>query len=112
MKTQSKEFLLSAGQDWQDADEGIQRQVLGYNRQLMMVRINFEKGAVGTVHDHPHAQASYVASGRFKVMINGEEKVLNKGDGFFVPPNSPHGCECLEEGMLIDVFTPMREDFI
>lgn len=103
---------MSEEQDWQDADEGIRRQILGYNGQLMMARINFRKGAVGTLHDHPHVQASYVASGRFKVTIDGKDKILNQGDGFFVPPGAVHGCECLEEGTLIDVFSPVRNDFI
>lgn len=112
MEKQSKEFLLSDEQDWQDADEGIRRQLMGYNEQLMMARIDFRKGAVGTLHDHPHVQASYVASGRFKVIINGKEKILRQGDGFFVQPGMVHGCECLEAGTLIDVFSPVRKDFI
>lgn len=112
MEKQSNEFLLSEEQDWQQADEGIERQLLGYNGQLMMAKITFRKGAVGTLHNHPHVQASYVASGRFKVLINGKDKILNQGDGFFVTAGIPHGCECLEEGMLIDVFAPLREDFL
>lgn len=51
-------------------------------------------------------------SGIFEVEIGGEKRVLKAGDGFLAPSNVPHGVVCLESGVLIDVFTPMREDFI
>src|SRR3546814_8765032 len=100
MKQQTKEFCQTKGQGWQETDEGIERQLLGYNDQLMMARIRFKKGAVGTLHDHPHVQASYVASGRFKVTINDKVSILSAGDAFFVPSgdrkstrlNSSHSC--------------------
>ncbi len=57
-------------------------------------------------------QTTYVASGCFEVTIGTEKKVLKAGDGYYVAPNMPHGCVCLEAGVLIDTFTPMREDFI
>ena len=72
----------------------------------------FSRGAVGEVHTHPHTQMSYVESGAFKVEIGDQEQVLTAGDSFFVPSESPHGAVCLEEGVLIDVFSPSREDFL
>ena len=51
-------------------------------------------------------------SGMFEVQINGEKKALRAGDAFYIPPNVMHGAVCLEAGVLIDVFSPMREDFI
>ncbi|MGY0035594.1 hypothetical protein [Pedobacter sp. NJ-S-72] len=44
--------------------------------------------------------------------IGEEKKILKKGDGFYAPPHEMHGCVCLEEGILIDVFSPHREDFL
>jgi len=105
-------FQIDSGSGWQDAGPGIRRQVFGYNDNLMLVKVRFEKGAVGTLHHHVHSQASYVESGKFELTIGEEKKILQKGDGYFVPPNLEHGCICLEEGMLIDVFNPAREDFI
>lgn len=77
----------------------------------MVVKVKFEKGAVGYVHDHFHSQGTYVASGKFRITINERIEILKQGDGFFVPPNAKHGAKCLEAGMLIDVFSPVREDF-
>lgn len=97
---------------WEHADEGIQRQIFGYDDRVMMVKVKFEKDAVGTVHQHPHTQVSYVESGVFEITINEEPQVLRKGDGFYVPPNTLHGARCLEAGVLIDVFSPHRADFL
>lgn len=97
---------------WEEAGEGITRQFVGFNTQLMMVKVRFKEGAVGYVHDHFHSQATYVASGRFEITIDGKPEILKTGDGFFVQPNLKHGAKCLEAGILIDVFSPVREDFL
>ena len=112
MKTSSDLFQVEREMEWKDAGPGIQRQIMGYDGQLMMVKVKFEKGAEGTIHIHYHSQATYVASGRFELNIGGETKILETGDGYYVAPNVPHGCVCLEAGILIDTFSPMREDFI
>jgi quercetin dioxygenase-like cupin family protein len=78
----------------------------------MLVKIQFEKGGIGAVHNHLHTQISYVETGVFEVQINGEIKILNMGDAFYIPPHADHGVVCLESGILIDAFSPMRKDFI
>jgi len=97
---------------WESAGEGITRQFVGFNTQIMMVKVKFEKNAVGYVHDHFHSQATYIASGEFEITISGEPQILKTGDGFFVQPNQKHGARCIEAGVLIDVFSPVREDFL
>lgn len=92
--------------------EGIKRQVLGYGANLMGVRVWFDKGAVGEMHAHVHAQMAYVESGRFEVTVDGQVRELEAGDAFYVPPHAMHGAVCLEKGVLIDVFSPAREDFL
>ena len=64
------------------------------------------------MHQHVHSQVTYVESGVFEMNIGGEKKVLRAGDGYYVPPNVLHGCVCKEPGMLIDAFSPHREDFL
>ena len=51
-------------------------------------------------------------SGRFSYSVEGESVELNPGDSIVVPANLPHGTVCLEKGVLLDVFTPQREDFL
>ena len=78
----------------------------------MMVKVVFEEGAVGTMHEHYHSQATYVASGKFELTIGEEKRILEAGDGYYVAPDVLHGCMCLEAGILIDTFSPMRADFL
>jgi quercetin dioxygenase-like cupin family protein len=105
-------FIETENLDWEITGEGIKRKILGYDEHLMMVLVHFERGAAGSVHKHPHRQATYISKGKFKTIIDGEEKILKERDSFFIPPGIEHGVVCLEEGILIDVFAPCREDFL
>ena len=88
------------------------RRVLAWNDQLMAVEVSFETGAVGTDHTHPHTQCSYVLSGRFRYSVEGESTELSPGDSIVVPSGLVHGTVCLETGVLLDIFTPCRRDFL
>jgi len=91
---------------------GMVRKVLAYCDNLMCVEHSFETGAVGAVHSHPHTQVTYVAEGRFRFTIGDEVKDVSKGDTLCKQNGIKHGCTCLEKGVLVDIFTPMREDFV
>ncbi|MCX4301184.1 MAG: cupin domain-containing protein [Alistipes sp.] len=112
METWNGTYQLENELAWQPAGEGVVRQIMGYDGQLMIVKVKFAKGAVGAQHKHYHSQATYVASGKFELNIGGEVKVLGAGDGYYVAPDQLHGCVCLEDGILIDTFSPHRADFI
>lgn len=112
MINQSDNFIFGGKAAVETVGEGLKRQFLGYNGQIMMVRVWFEKGAVGEVHSHYHSQVSYVESGEFDVNVGGEIQRLTAGDSFFIPPNVDHGAVCREAGVLLDVFSPVREDFL
>ncbi|MDR1810144.1 MAG: cupin domain-containing protein [Prevotella sp.] len=112
MSIQSKAFFVADDEPIYPAGDRITRQFVGYNDNIMMVKVVFEKGAEGTPHSHPHVQTSYIASGKFEVTVGGKKDILQTGDGFFVAPDVPHGCICLEAGIIIDVFNPVREDFL
>ena len=108
----SNEFVMGKDIPWETVGEGVKRQILGYDDSLMLVNVKFEEGGVGVMHQHYHAQVTYVHSGKFKVTIGNQTKVLEGGDSFYIPPNVMHGAICLEEGFLIDTFSPIREDFM
>lgn len=105
-------FIKNEDVALEQVGEGLSRKILGYNPDLMMVRVFFKSGAVGEAHSHPHRQVTYVESGKFEVHIDGRKQVLEAGDSFFVPAEKVHGCTALEDGVLIDVFTPIRSDFV
>ncbi len=112
MKTRSETFQYESKLVWEHPDKGIRRQIMGYDGQLMIVKVEFEKGAVGSPHAHYHSQATYVASGKFEMTIDGEKAIVSAGDGFYVAPDAMHGAVCLEPGILIDTFSPHRADFL
>jgi quercetin dioxygenase-like cupin family protein len=108
----TKVFIENREINWEEVGPGVKRKIMAWDERLMVVKVQFEKGGVGTVHKHPHSQITHVERGIFEVEIADEKKVLTTGDAFYIPPNVLHGAVCLEEGVLIDVFSPMREDFV
>ncbi len=96
----------------QNLGGGVTRKIIAYDEGMMVCELTFEKGAVGELHHHPQEQIGYVISGSFEVSDNGETKVLKAGDCYLVKPDSVHGVKALENSKLLDVFTPMRKDFL
>jgi unsaturated pyranuronate lyase len=92
--------------------EGIERQmVVGDN--LMICRLKIQPRVVTPVHSHEHEQITMVERGRVLYIVDGVERVVSNGDVLHFPPNVPHGATMLdEEVVLVDVFTPKREDFL
>ena len=96
-----------------DLGGGVKRKVLSYSQNLMACELTFEKGAVGAPHSHPHEQIGYIISGRLIYQEKGQaDKILETGDTYYVAPNVVHGVQILEDTKLLDIFTPMREDFV
>ena len=108
----SKKYITDESMEWEILGGGLSRKFLGYDNQIMMVKVKFEKGAIGAPHKHFHTQATYCVSGKFEFEIDGEKKVIVAGDGVYIEPNLLHSAVCLEEGILIDTFSPVREDFL
>ncbi|WP_261816934.1 cupin domain-containing protein [Vibrio gallicus] len=96
----------------EDLGEGVSRKMMAYSENIMSVEVYFEEGAIGALHSHPHEQVTYVVSGKFEFTIGDETKIVSAGDALYKEPNIVHGCTCLEKGMLLDNFTPMRKDFV
>ena len=112
MKKSTEIFFEVAEMEWEDLGGGISRQIMGWDEKIMMVKVKFEKGAEGSPHNHFHTQTTYIVEGKFEFTVGSEKKVVQAGDGLYVPSDAIHGAVCLEEGILIDVFSPAREDFL
>lgn len=97
---------------WTEVAPGNFRAVLSHRPELMLVAFRFEKGAVGAPHSHPHTQVSYIAEGTFDVTVDGVTTRLGPGSSFIVAPDLVHGVVALTPGLLIDTFTPQRDDFL
>lgn len=92
--------------------EGIKRQII-VGDQLMVCRLSIAPYVVTAAHDHPHEQLTLIEQGRVLFTIENEERVMQAGDILHFPSGCWHGATMLdEEVILIDIFTPIREDFL
>jgi quercetin dioxygenase-like cupin family protein len=92
-------------------EPGLERQVLAFNPNLMLVRHEMQKGWQGTRHSHPHDQLVYVIRGHVRFAGGQSTFEATEGDSFIVPGNMEHQACALEESEVLDVFNPYREDY-
>jgi quercetin dioxygenase-like cupin family protein len=92
--------------------EGIDRQMI-VGQNIMICRLRFDAHVVTPAHQHPHEQITFVMQGKVKFTLGDEERVVSSGDVLHFPSNHWHGATMLdEEVVLIDIFSPIREDFL
>lgn len=95
-----------------EPEPGLTRRVMAYNEKLFLAEHQMAKGWAGRVHSHPHEQIVYVVRGHLRVTCGGKTFDLRTGDSFVVRGGVDHGASALEDSLVIDVFTPCREDYI
>ncbi|MCL2573605.1 MAG: cupin domain-containing protein [Defluviitaleaceae bacterium] len=95
-------------------NDNISRKVLAHAGGMMAVEVHFKAPITDYgIHSHPHEQIAYVIKGKFEFKVNDEIFHLEQGDSIYFPPNVSHGCILhSDEGILLDTFTPQREDFL
>ena len=119
---QFSETSTSAATPWQHLNwsripierpsEGIERQMV-VGQQMMICRFRFAPNLVTPEHSHPHEQMSIVVQGRVRFFVEGQERIASAGDVLHFPSGCWHGATMMdEEVILIDIFTPVREDFL
>jgi quercetin dioxygenase-like cupin family protein len=92
--------------------EGIDRQMI-WGELAMVCRLRFAPHVVTAVHSHPHEQITLVERGRVEFSIDGQRRIAAAGDILVFPPHCTHGATMLdEEVVLVDIFAPVREDFL
>lgn len=88
------------------------RTLMIHNESLMMVRFDFKKGGVGQPHKHEeHEQIGYILEGKFELICGDQKTIVEAGDTYLAEKDEVHGVVALEDGAIIDVFTPRREEF-
>ena len=117
MNDLSTSVISSLHTDWskvatEHIGEGIQRQMIT-GKNIMICRLKFAPGVVTPAHEHPHEQMTVVERGPVLFTIGDEERIAQTGDILHFPPGKRHGATMLdEEVILIDIFSPIREDFL
>jgi unsaturated pyranuronate lyase len=95
-----------------EPEVGLKRRVLAYNEKLFLAEHEMVKGWAGMLHSHPHDQIVYVVHGHLNVTSQGKSFEIRTGDTFVVRGGVEHGASALEDSLVIDVFTPWREDYV
>lgn len=117
IETNTTEHSKPQHTDWstvpvEQLEDGIERQMI-VGDKVMVCRLRFAAGIVTPAHDHPHEQITLVEKGRVRFIIGNEERIACPGDVLHFPPGTWHGATMLdEEVVLIDIFSPIREDFL
>ena len=91
---------------------GVTRRTLSSGDRTTLCEIALERGAVVPDHSHPHEQIGYVSSGRVRFEIDGEVRDLAAGDSYLIPGGLPHTVTALEPSICIDIFSPVREEYL
>jgi quercetin dioxygenase-like cupin family protein len=92
--------------------DGVELKAPVHGERTMLTTVRFVKGAVVPVHQHLHEQTGYLVSGSLRFFGGEEEFVARPGDSWNIPSGEPHGAEALEETIVIEVFSPIREDYL
>lgn len=92
--------------------KGVSLDSMAVGEKSMVCKMNYVVGNFATKHTHPHEQSGYVISGKYQMTVDGKEYELNPGDSYAIPGNVPHSFKVIAGGEVIDVFTPIREDYL
>jgi len=85
---------------------------LCYGRKTLMTEVILERGSTLPVHSHPYEQTGYLAAGRIRLRIGGEEHEAGPGDSWCIPADVEHGAQALEDSVAVEVFSPVRPDYL
>ena len=92
--------------------EGIYRKTLTYNNDVMLCHFILEKDAVIPLHNHEAHQIGYVVSGKIKFITEEHgDFIAESGDSYVFDSKEKHGAEIIETAEVIEVFSPMREEY-
>ena len=117
METRTKtlpDLVVVRHQDGKESqpEPGLKRRVLAYNDKLFLAEHEMVKGWAGALHSHPHDQIVYVVHGHLRITCQGKTFEVRTGDTFVVRGGAEHGASAIEDSLVIDVFTPCRQDYI
>lgn len=92
--------------------DGIQMKTLVYGDKTLMTEFRLKKGSVLPQHQHPHEQTGYLVSGNIRLTLGDEMHNVKAGDSWSIPGDMMHGAEIMEDSVAIEVFSPVREDYL
>ena len=97
---------------WVDIVPGVRRQTITTGTTMYQMRARLDAGSVLPVHQHSQEQITHVITGRLRMIVAGEPRELRSGESVYIPANTPHGVETMEDSLAIDTFSPPRDDYL
>jgi quercetin dioxygenase-like cupin family protein len=91
---------------------GIEQKTLVYGKKTLMTEFRLKKGSILPRHCHPHEQTGYLISGRIRLTISGKPSDCEPGDSWCIPAEAEHGAEIIEDAVAVEVFSPVRQEYI
>jgi quercetin dioxygenase-like cupin family protein len=105
-------FQKHSGSGYTLVIPGIERKTLVFGERTLMTEFLLKEGNRLPQHSHPHEQTGYLVKGRIRLSIGSEENDVKPGDSWCIPNGVEHGAEILEDSVAIEVFSPIREDYL
>ena len=91
---------------------GIRMKTLVHGEKTLFTEFHMQKGSRLPDHSHPHEQTGYLVSGKMRLTVGEESLEADPGDSWCVPGNARHRAEILEDSVVIEVFSPVREEYL
>lgn len=98
--------------NWIQMVDGIRRCTLVSGPQMMQMAVTLNKGSHLPEHKHPQEQITYVIQGKLHFVLAGELRELSAGESLLIPGDVPHAVDVVEDTLVIDTFSPPREDLL
>ncbi len=105
-------FYKKDGSNYKKALEGIELKTLVYGDKTLLSEFRLEKGKVLPTHEHPHEQTGYLVSGKIILIIGDQRYEAEPGDSWSIPGHTQHGAEVIEDSVAVEVFSPVREEYL
>ncbi len=105
-------FKISSSGTYTEVVPGVHLKTTVHGENTLMTEVRLEKGANIPPHRHPHEQTGYMISGEMEFMVEGVRTVARPGDSWSLPGDSEHGATALEASLVIEVFSPLREEYL
>lgn len=105
-------FYKKSKSGYREIVEGIMMKPLVYGEKTLLIETNLSKGYAHELHNHPHEQTGYLVSGRLRMTIDNEVFEVEPGDSWCIPGNVMHKTEIIEDAVVVEVFSPVREEYL
>lgn len=91
---------------------GITQKTLVYGEKTLMVEFVLARGSNLPPHAHPYEQTGYLVKGHLRLSVAGEQTEAHAGDSWTIPMNAEHGAQALDHSVAVEVFSPVRKDYL